>query len=148
MYSNRSPHPSGGTRPTHRQASPTSNNENRHNRAQARRRGWALSVPRDPPQEAPGVDLQERIVRTAEHRLCLAERVNFAGPGLLPNIEVLHQPIALSMQRSDVLQGSGELLCGGSLRGLLLLELRSHIGLRSLFVSERLRVLSALLRRI
>merc|ERR1740129_2382150 len=78
--------------------------------------GCQTARPSGPPQESRAPDLQEGVVGTTEHGLRLLERVNLAGPCLLPHVEVLDQPVALHMKRVDVLRRGHELLRVSPLR--------------------------------
>merc|ERR1719291_534686 len=100
------------------------------------------------PQEAAGTLLQQREVSSAEHCLGLLQRIDLPGASLLPNIEILQQPVALSMQRRNVFHGSHQLLASIGLRCRVIPECSLCIRLGRPLLSQRLRVCGPLCRRI
>merc|ERR1719401_379974 len=69
------------------------------------------------------VSLHEREVGAHEHRLGLAQRLDLACPCLLPSVVVFHQPIALPVERFDVLERGCQLLACGRLGIRMCLQL-------------------------
>merc|ERR1719242_548374 len=68
-------------------------------------------------ESAHGIRLHKRVIGTAEDSLGIVQGVNFVGTGLLADVKVLQQPIALGMQVRDHL-GIREELTNGDLDSL------------------------------
>merc|ERR1719329_817685 len=79
------------------------------------------------PQEFPGLSLHKGEVSTTQDGLGLLERINLPSAGLFAHIKVLEQPIALSMERSNVLMSGHQLLGRGLSHHLFILFLRKFL---------------------
>merc|ERR1719476_341477 len=88
--------------------------------------------------------LQQGEVGTAQDGLRLAERIDLASAGLLAHIVVLQQPVAFTVQGSDVLDGGRKLLGAASLGISVGLESLLGVSLGSLLVGDGLLVVGAL----
>merc|ERR1719414_1378484 len=89
--------------------------------------------------------LLQRIIRTAENRPCVSQRVNLTGSRFPAHVEVLEQPITVRMERRDVLERRRELIPKRLPLSLVRLELTFQGGLRRYLVCQSLRVFGALL---
>merc|ERR1719218_222314 len=95
-----------------------------------------------------GLHLQQAVVRTAQDRLGLLQRVDLPGAGILANLEVLQQEVARPVQARNVLTKSHQVRCRGGLVVLRRIEVALKPGLLALLLGDRFAVRRTLLRTV
>merc|ERR1719222_759418 len=92
--------------------------------------------------QEPRLHLQQREVSTTQDCFGTAKRINLGRTSILAHVKVLQEPIALSMQRGNVVLGGEQFLASRALLFCVCLKFGLHVSLCCLFLSQSLGVSS------
>merc|ERR1711924_492660 len=92
--------------------------------------------------------LQQGVVCPREHSFPLSQGINLAGACRLACLEIVQQPITITMSCSEELMSGHGLLHGGRLGLLILDQSCLSVCLEALLVGDRLGIACALVRTV